>query len=131
MAVTSRLAGSAERASQPKVTDTADRLRRRCWKFDENEMWMDLEEEVRFRVQSVKFHPVPTRMEMQVHYNFGFHVLLSYLCLMLLFNQSCKRQGIEFARDPCAWRCRCALRDQGSMTHNGTIPGLMGWKTPT
>jgi DNA-directed RNA polymerase III subunit RPC8 len=29
------------------------------WKFDGNEMWMDLEERVQFRVQSVKFQSVP------------------------------------------------------------------------
>lgn len=50
-------------ASTP--TDAAC-CRRRCWKFEGNEMWLDLDEEIRFRVQSVKFHPVPTRMEMQV-----------------------------------------------------------------
>ncbi len=29
-------------------------------------MWFDLDEAIRFRVQSVKFHPVPSRMDMQV-----------------------------------------------------------------
>lgn len=39
---------------------------RRVWDFDGNDMWFDVDEEIRFRVQSVKFHPVPTRMDMQV-----------------------------------------------------------------
>lgn len=48
---------------QPATFDTNDQLW--VWDFDGNDMWFDVEEEIRFRVQSVKFHLVPTRMDMQ------------------------------------------------------------------
>lgn len=39
---------------------------RRCWDFDGNQMWFDVDQDIKFRVQSVKFNPVPTRADMQV-----------------------------------------------------------------
>lgn len=38
----------------------------RYWDFDGNKMWFDADQPIRFRVQSVKLHPVPTRADMQV-----------------------------------------------------------------
>ena len=42
----------------PSVFDEGERLW--CWRYEGEELWMELKEEIRFRVQSVRFHPMPT-----------------------------------------------------------------------
>ncbi|KAG2485051.1 hypothetical protein HYH03_016149 [Edaphochlamys debaryana] len=47
----------------PSFYDESERLW--VWKFDGNDMYMDLQEPIRFRVQSVKFNPTPTPQQLQ------------------------------------------------------------------
>lgn len=47
----------------PSLFDDNEKLW--MWKFDDNDMYMDLQEEVRFRVDSVKFLPLPTPLQLQ------------------------------------------------------------------
>lgn len=48
---------------EPSYYDEREKLW--MWKFDENDMYMDLQEEIRFRITSVKFHPTPTPLQLQ------------------------------------------------------------------
>lgn len=45
----------------PSVFDENEQLW--IWRFNENDMWMDLEEEIRFRVAQVDFPPLPVEQE--------------------------------------------------------------------
>ncbi len=47
----------------PSFFDDSEKLW--VWKFDGNDMYMDLQEEVRFRVHSVKFNSIPTPAQLQ------------------------------------------------------------------
>lgn len=59
---------SADRTRAPHGNGTRLSLFARYWDFDGNKMWFDADQPIRFRVQSVKLHPVPTRADMQVHH---------------------------------------------------------------
>lgn len=47
----------------PSVFDNDEKLW--IWKFEESDMYMDLEEEIRFKVHAVKFNALPTPQELQ------------------------------------------------------------------
>lgn len=47
----------------PSFYDESERLW--VWKFDGNDMYMDLQEPIRFRVQSVTFSAPPTPLQLQ------------------------------------------------------------------
>lgn len=48
---------------EPSFFDDHEKLW--VWKFEDSDMYMDLEEEVRFRVHAVKFNVLPTPQELQ------------------------------------------------------------------
>lgn len=48
---------------EPSVYDETEKLW--VWRYDDNDMYMDLDELVRFKVHSVRFNPTPTPLQLQ------------------------------------------------------------------